>query len=266
MRWVRAVARGRTLAGFAYDARYLLDGIMVIAILALAVAGLMIVTGGKPPWPLLVDRYALTLAGLIPVAGLALLRWGWGRRDARRWLGVLWDVGTFWPRSFHPFAPPCYTERAVPDLQRRIRYLHDGGERVLVVAYSQGSVLAAVALAQQPSGEPILATFGSPLTKLYGWAFPAYINGAVLGRLQDWRNFWYPTDYIGGPVGRADVDVRLPDPDTAWYTAGEPMPRMRRHTGYWSDEAMWQEIDRLAANQREIAKPRSTDAVRPERG
>ena len=84
------------------------------------------------------------------------------------------------------------------------------------------------------------------MTKLYGWAFPAYVHGGVLDRLREWRNFSYPTDYIGGPVGRAGVDVPLPDPASAWYTAGEPMPPMRRHTGYWSDEAMWREINRLA--------------------
>ncbi|MEU4244117.1 hypothetical protein [Actinoplanes sp. NPDC026619] len=246
MRWVRAVARGRKLAGFAPDVRYLLVGFVAIA--AVVLAGIQADIGAlRNPLPTFGDDLAVTIAGLIPVAGVALLRWGWGRPDARRWLGVLWDVGTFWPRSFHPFAPPCYTERAVPDLQRRIRWLNDSGSRVVVVSHSQGSVLAALALVQQPAGQPALVTFGSPLRKLYGWAFPAYVHGEVLDRLREWRNFSYPTDYIGGPVGRAGVDVPLPDPGSAWYVAGEPMPPMRRHTGYWSDEAMWLEIDRLAA-------------------
>ena len=246
MQWVRSVARGRKLAGFALDIRYPLAGLLAIALVDLA--GLhATISVTQVRLPSFADGVVVTLAGLIPVAGVALLRWGWGRPEARRWLGVLWDVGTFWPRSFHPFAPPCYTERAMPDLQRRIRWLNDSGSRVVVVAHSQGSVLAALALAQQPAGRPTLVTFGSPLTKLYGWAFPAYIHGEVLDRLRAWRNFSYPTDYIGGPIGRDGVDVALPDPGTAWYVAGEPMPGMRRHTGYWSDEAMWLEIDRLAA-------------------
>ncbi|GAA0572578.1 hypothetical protein GCM10010172_66410 [Paractinoplanes ferrugineus] len=249
MRWVRSLARARKVAGFAPDVRYLLVGLVAVA--AAVLAGIQSeIDGTTPRLPTLADGFAVWLAGLIPLAGVALLRWGWGRPDARRWLGVLWDVGTFWPRSFHPFAPPCYTERAVPDLQRRIRWLNDNGHRVIVVSHSQGSVLAALALVQQPAGQPTLVTFGSPLMKLYGWAFPAYIDATVLDRVRVWRNFSYPTDYIGGPVGRDGVDVALPDPDSAWYVAGEPMPRMRRHTGYWSDEAMWSEIDRLAAEPR----------------
>ncbi|GIF23073.1 hypothetical protein Ate02nite_58030 [Paractinoplanes tereljensis] len=253
MRWVRSIARGRKLAGFGPDIRYPLAVFAAIAVLVVAGIQADIIGGlGLRPFA---SKASLTLAGLIPVAGVALMRWGWGRPDARRWLGVLWDVGTFWPRSFHPFAPPCYTERAVPDLQRRIRWLNDSGSRVVVVAHSQGSVLAALALVQQPAGQPTLVTFGSPLMKLYGWAFPAYVHGDVLNHVQEWRNFFYPTDYIGGPVDRKGVDVPLPDPDSAWYVAGEPMPPMRRHTGYWSDEAMWRQIDQLAAEPRRARVP-----------
>ncbi|KPC86478.1 membrane protein, partial [Streptomyces sp. NRRL F-6602] len=75
----------------------------------------------------------------------------WGRRAyrdpaARRTIGILWDVGTFWPRAAHPFAPPCYAERSVPDLTWRIAsWTRETGGRVVLSGHSQGSVLAAAA-------------------------------------------------------------------------------------------------------------------------
>lgn len=43
----------------------------------------------------------------------------WGRRaykdaSARRTIGILWDVGTFWPRAAHPFAPPATPSAPYP--------------------------------------------------------------------------------------------------------------------------------------------------------
>ncbi|BEL03263.1 hypothetical protein Q0Z83_014540 [Actinoplanes sichuanensis] len=242
-RWIRSIARARKTATFAADIRYLTAGTVLVA---LPLPALYVL--GVKELPDIAENLAVGLAVMIPSAGVLLLRWGWRRPGARRWLGVLWDVGTFWPRAFHPFAPPCYAERAVPDLQRRIRWLRDNGNQVVLVGHSQGSVLAATALAQQPDTDTVLITFGSPLTSLYGWGFPAYINGDLCGRIKgEWINFSYRTDYIGGPVGCGGVDIPLPDPATSWYIAGEPLPPMRRHTGYWSDDAMWAHIDETVA-------------------
>ncbi|MEV4274455.1 hypothetical protein [Actinoplanes xinjiangensis] len=246
--WVRTIARARRMAGFPADARYLAAGIVVSVLL---VPALYLLSGARHAPSSLTDAddAAVWLAVMIPVAGVLLLRLGWRRPGARRWLGVLWDVGTFWPRAFHPFAPPCYAERAVPDLQRRIRWLHDNGARVLLVGHSQGSVLAAAALAQQRhTADTVLVTFGSPLSTLYGWGFPAWINRDLYDRVKGhWVNYSYRTDYIGGPIGDGEVDVPLPDPATSWYLCGEPLPPLRRHTGYWSDDAMWERIDKVAA-------------------
>ncbi|GIF13636.1 hypothetical protein FHX34_105754 [Actinoplanes teichomyceticus] len=247
LRWVRSIAQARKLATFPADARYLAAGIVVVVLLLPALYRLGLLSRGRGV-ATFADDLAVSFAVVIPCAGVLLLRWGWRRPGARRWLGVLWDVGTFWPRAYHPFAPPCYAERAVPDLQRRIRFLRDTGARVVLVGHSQGSVLAAATLAQQPDPDTVLVTFGSPLTTLYGWGFPAYINRTLCDRVRNpWLNFSYRTDYIGGPVGCPGADVVLPDPATSWYIAGEPMPPMRRHTGYWSDEAMWTRIDEALA-------------------
>ena len=72
----------------------------------------------------------------------------------RRYMGVLWDLGTFWPRAAHPFAPPCYAERAVPELAKRISYLVEQGQGVLLAGHSHGSVLLAATVLQLPPGSP----------------------------------------------------------------------------------------------------------------
>ncbi|MEU4157992.1 alpha/beta hydrolase [Actinoplanes sp. NPDC026670] len=263
VRWVRSIARARKSATYSADVRYLAAGVALVALLFPALYL------REAPWfPTFAENLAVSLAVMTPSAGVVLLRWGWRRPGARRWLGVLWDVGTFWPRAFHPFAPPCYAERAVPDLQRRIRWLRDNGNQVVLVGHSQGSVLAATALAQQPDPDTVLVTFGSPLTTLYGWGFPAYINADLCGRIKgEWVNFSYRTDYIGGPVGCGGVDIPLPDPATSWHIAGEPLPPMRRHTGYWSDDAMWAHIDETVAKRlADIpapARPGPADSVTP---
>jgi hypothetical protein len=39
----------------------------------------------------------------------------------RKSIGVLWDVGNFWPRASQPLAPPCYMERSIPETVNRLR-------------------------------------------------------------------------------------------------------------------------------------------------
>ena len=157
----------------------------------------------------------------------------WGRRayrdaSARRTIGILWDVGTFWPRAVHPLAPPCYMERTAPDLLNRMgRRPASGHQRLLLSAHSQGSVIAAAAIMQTEAAllERIsLLTYGSPLRRLYATAFPAYFGGEALGRLGQflrrdgwvadgeygesrmeragwrWHNLYRSTDFIGGPL------------------------------------------------------------------
>ncbi|MFZ4301932.1 hypothetical protein ACOZE3_28975 [Streptomyces cinereoruber] len=180
----------------------------------------------------------------------------WGRRayrdpSARRTIGILWDVGTFWPRAAHPFAPPCYAERAVPDLTWRMSsWTRRTGGRLVISGHSQGSVLAAAAvwqLEQATRRRVALLTYGSPLERLYGRWFPAYFGPEALDSLNRtvycWSNLYRATDPIGGPVRVAGEDGRpavdepvLLDPVAYGRTRDHPLPEpILGHSDYQAD-------------------------------
>ncbi|MCI3275431.1 lipase family protein [Streptomyces cylindrosporus] len=201
----------------------------------------------------------------------------WGRRaykdaSARRTIGILWDVGTFWPRAAHPFAPPCYAERAVPDLSWRMAtWTRATGGRLVISGHSQGSVLAAAAAWQlKPSVRKRVAllTYGSPLERLYGRWFPAHFGPAALSSLHHevdcWRNLYRATDPIGGPIrlpGDCGPEVDrgpLKDPLAYGRTARHPLPApILGHSDYQADPAFAEERERLLARLRpEVPAPR----------
>ncbi|MFC9941789.1 hypothetical protein [Streptomyces pratensis] len=170
--------------------------------------------------------------------------------SARRTIGILWDVGTFWPRAAHPFAPPCYAERAVPDLSSRMcAWTGSTRGRLVISGHSQGSVLAAAAVWQLPDAarhRVALLTYGSPIERLYGRWFPAYFGRVPLEGLQRsvdcWRNLWRATDPIGGPVrideGQGHEVDRGPLKDPLVYgrTAEYPLPEpILGHSEYQAD-------------------------------
>lgn len=194
----------------------------------------------------------------------------WGRRAykdpaARRTIGILWDVGTFWPRASHPFAPPCYAERAVPDLTWRMAtWTRATGGRLVISGHSQGSVLAAAAawqLAPSARKRVALLTYGSPLERLYGRWFPAHFGPAALGSLHRdvdcWRNLYRLTDPIGGPMRLpgAQVDhAPLMDPLAYGRTALLPLPApILGHSDYQADPAFAEERRKLLARLRPTA-------------
>ena len=130
-----------------------------------------------PPGGPLFLAIGTTLAAALPLLLLGALRSGWRSLAGRRRIGVLWDVGTFWPRAFHPLAPPSYAERAVPELQRRLWWLHDNGGRVLLAAHSQGSVLAAAALLQRDARPVADQVRAGDLRLAAGQALPLGLPG-----------------------------------------------------------------------------------------
>jgi hypothetical protein len=262
--WERKIARAQFVGRAPHDATWVLWGI----ILAQLVMALCVWQFRVQP-PVLIRNIGIVIVGLALPVLTAFLYSAWNDPTKRRTIGVLWDVGTFWPRSYHPLSPPCYTERAIPELQRRMWWLHDNGGRVTLVAHSQGAVVATAALVQpgcRPEGDqPALITFGSPVCKLYSWGFPAYVDRKLLeplvpggtARLNDWRNFYYPTDPIGGPVAPdlspasgGPVDRELLDPAECYYVYGQPPPAPQGHSGYWADPRVWEQINAVAAADR----------------
>lgn len=167
-----------------------------------------------------------TIYGLFAAMFLNLLR-STASPDSLRRVGSVWDVLTFWPRSFHPFAVRPYTECAVDQL-RELLFTpaplagdrSDPARPVTVLAHSQGTMLVVAALAPrrapgavdpQPSDVALLVTAGSPFRSLYAPAFPAYVHDGLLDavarslvadgdRDPRWTNVFRFTDHVGRSI------------------------------------------------------------------
>jgi|GEM_PF-1453942 len=234
--------------------------IVLVLFIALEVLGLgstVLAAAGPAVWAL----------SVLPIALVGAMNRLYRDRNFRRALGIVWDVATFWPRWFHPWAPPSYGERAVDQLRRRLEVLTDADGGVVLSAHSQGTVVAAAALAQlapDVRGRVALVTHGSPLTRVYGRYFQEFFSqdamaeiadGLVMARIDDgvgpsWRNLYRRTDYIGGPIVARTSDERrlasqirpwiddtaLRDPhDPTPLMKGDPRPVNRNHSNYYAD-------------------------------
>ena len=161
---------------------------------------------------------------LLPVAFVLAMRTSTGLSKV---VGNIWDVFTFWPRRYHPFAVPPYAERAVPELRARVRTLLDQGDGVILSGHSQGSVLSVAAVApllDTPEDRRLhLIVFGSPLGTMFARVFRAALGIDALVDVRDrlnakggrWWVLWRKTDPIGGPVFRDDLyadEIKLDDP------------------------------------------------------
>jgi hypothetical protein len=288
----RRIATARAMAGLT-DRGPLVVAITSVATLLLGAAALVgALTTDQAPAEAARGTYAVVhgAAQTAQALGSWLIGLGfilfvtWGRRaykdaSARRTIGILWDVGTFWPRAAHPFAPPCYAERAVPDLTWRMAtWTRATGGRLVISGHSQGSVLAAAAawqLAPSARRRVGLLTYGSPLERLYGRWFPAHFGPDALGSLHRdvdcWRNLYRRTDPIGGPMrlpgdcGPAVDREPLKDPLTYGRTDLHPLPApILGHSDYPADPAFAEERRRLLARLRpEVPAPRHTGQAPP---
>ncbi|MFE2383361.1 hypothetical protein [Streptomyces misionensis] len=287
----RAIAHTRAMAALT-DRAPLVLGVLSVTTLVLGGAALAgaLLTGKTPDGAARGTADAVRIAAAVCqglgswLVGLGFLLFvTWGRRaykdaGARRTVGILWDVGTFWPRAAHPFAPPCYAERAVPDLTWRMAtWTRATGGRLVLSGHSQGTVLAAAAawqLSPATRGRIALLTYGSPLERLYGRWFPAHFGPAALAGLHRdiacWSNLYRRTDPIGGPVriaddGRPPVDHEpLRDPLAYGRTPEHPLPGpILGHSDYQADPVFARvRADLLARLSADLPAPRPEPGAR----
>lgn len=284
--WVRSVASARLNAGIGRRADVL--STLFLLVFAITMIVLLVQGGDAVTSPLFGWAWLESLGSWILVVflfpGVFVLRAAFRARDSRRTVGKVWDVLTFWPRVYHPLAAPCYAERAVPELRDRIRHLTKNGDRVVLAAHSQGTVLcyAAVAsLAAEPDGEVGLSrvsmvTFGSPIRQLFIPFFPEYFATTdvqeMASRLDpqgSWLNFYRDTDYIGKhlfdvpaapsqlPAQPSPTDVLLLDPE-------KPEFPTQKHSNYEQEPLLRKWVKSVSANrERPVREPDSRPPMSP---
>ena len=147
--------------------------------------------GGSAPQAAWIQQMSSVVLGFVAlglVGGIVVSSASSGPRP----MGVLWDLMCFLPNAAHPFGPPCYAERVVPELGGRIDdWLAsvDGAKaarKVVISAHSLGGVLAVASLfaRQADNKDPTrigLLTYGCQLRAYFGRFFPELFGPAVLG-------------------------------------------------------------------------------------
>ncbi|MFD6453077.1 hypothetical protein ACWFRF_04995 [Nocardia sp. NPDC055165] len=265
----RAIAEKRAFASMADLLPTILAVMTGLALLAFAAVLVMFCVDGEaalqrtlPGTTVAVALFSGAAAGLV---GLALM--AYRNRQARRTVGIIWDVATFWPRANHPLTPPCYAERAVPELRLQLcqHMAASVTQRVIAATHSQGAVIGAATMLQLPENvrqRIALLTFGSPLRRLYARNFPAYFGLRAMTRLHTvqprWINIWVFSDPIGGWIFNDTnaslaaaiqlVDYRIPDAETLDTGPRDQKPAICAHSGF-ADRTEYQDVIRALHNQ-----------------
>jgi hypothetical protein len=195
-----AVRRARRESDGLQRVESLVGGIAVG--LALSLAATVLVLPGRGwtarslgPWVVLLTTLGLWVS-VVAWAG-ALVKVMTAAGTQARPAGLLWDLLCFLPRTAHPYGPPCYAERAVPEIAGRInawltgtdlpRTSHAAERRGVVLApHSMGAVLAAAALMLEQGrdlrkGHVALLSYGVQLGPYFGRFFPELFGPGPLG-------------------------------------------------------------------------------------
>jgi hypothetical protein len=185
----RLRSRTRKLAAVAHRAEPMVAAFAVLAGLAICF-GLVLALAlhdsvvAESVSPLHLARWlgvglAVGLGGLIIGSGAA----------RGRPLGIVWDLICFLPRAAHPFGPPCYAQRAVPELLNYCRAWLETPDtakprRLILSAHSLGGVLAVaivLLLADTHKNRIALVTYGCQLRAYFGRIFPELLGPRILG-------------------------------------------------------------------------------------
>ena len=205
---------------------------------------------------------AIVGALLAPVGAVGWFAYqGSANPGARQVVGVFWDIASFWPRHFHPWAPPPYTDVTIPDLADRVRHLRrtEGTRTVILSGHSQGAVIAVPALQRlchldgDADGAPVaLLTYGNLLDAHYRRLFPWVFDPALVAAVDEcvehrWINLFRTTDPLGHPIpalGDRDRDNSQPPLLDMGPTS---TAKTLNHADYQYGEQYQPALDQLAA-------------------
>jgi hypothetical protein len=183
-RLARSAARARLFGGLVDDADWLVSA-AVVTMLAGAVSLVIDLREPEPPSQGLgqIVGFSSWALGFIVLGAIWLVRTARTDSGLRRAVGIVWDVASFFPRRFHPLAPPSYAERSVPELRGRLIDLTAHGQ-VLLIAHSQGTLVSAAAL---------LTLLDDPRCRPGSGGSPGSPTGACSGACSDAPTRWRST-------------------------------------------------------------------------
>jgi alpha-beta hydrolase superfamily lysophospholipase len=191
---LRAVADARRVAGMLHRGEPLLRVLAIltaVALVPLAIPYIGQLLEGASFWNTLlgVSRWAIGFIALSAVAWVVAN----AVTSTERPLALVWDIICFFPRAGHPFAPPCYAERAVPEVTKRVQRWMGPDEAgpegtVILSAHSMGATIAVGAILAMKGNEEdealrrvALLTHGVQLRPYFSRFFPEVFGPRILG-------------------------------------------------------------------------------------
>jgi len=256
----RVATRRKEIARSIWLARRVdfLPGYLAVLVLGIGVPGTALtlaygIGGGlrtvelwRPGWFPDVEYAALGvwLIGVLTVSLIVVGAFAFRVSRTRKAVGIIWDLAAFWPRDVHPLAPPCYAERAVPELGLRLRAHAEAAGTdpaavgagdsatapngtsasarpgrqsrspslcglVVLAGHSQGTVISMAVLlgpGRPAADRTAFLTFGTVLRRLYGRFFPLYFSRDAFACLS--------SSLGGGPASGSAAQ--------AWPVPGDP--------------------------------------------